>query len=35
MTNDVTLICLDGVLRSTSNFQLELYKRYRDKYERQ
>ena len=35
MTNDVTLICLDGVLCSTSNFQLELYKRYRDKYERQ
>ena len=35
MTNNVTLICLDGVLRPTSNFQLELYKRYRDKYERQ
>ena len=35
MTNKVTLICLDGVLQSTSNFQLELYERYKAKYEKQ
>ena len=35
MTNKVTLICLDGILQSTSNFQLELYERYKAKYEKQ
>ena len=32
MTNQVTLISIDGVVRSTSNFQYELYLKYRKKY---
>ena len=32
MTNQVTLISIDGVVQSTSNFQYELYLKYRKKY---
>ena len=32
MTNQVTLISVDGVVQSTSNFQYELYLKYRKKY---
>jgi len=34
-TNQVTLIMVNGELMETDNFQMELYRKYKNKYDKQ